>query len=355
MSSWLLKTTVQHLFAALPRPAWWNGLMQRYVTRGLRLQPYGEFQAKAKAGRRHFRNYYDSSRRPRENFSVVEAGTGWFPIIPIALHFCGAGKIWTYDIVALMQPDTFQQVVKHFCSFATTGELYDVLPEAKRDRVSDFLSLARSPMPPIEFLRCLNIRAVIGDVSDTQLDSGSIDFVFSHGVLEHFPLPLLAKTAMEFRRICHRSSVMSHFVGMADQFSFSDKSITPFNNLRYSARVWEWLDSPIIPQNRLRTPDYIDILTTAGFEILVRDDINGMESDLAKIHLAHEFCRYRRSDLRVLYSWLISRPLATQSLCGGISPTEQSAVCGPGRQLRISAEGGRIRALSKEGADDMAN
>jgi Methyltransferase domain len=322
MSSWLLKTALQHVFGALPRREWWNGLMQRYVTRGLCLEAYGEFQAKVRAGQRHFRNYYEFSTQPRENFVVVEVGTGWFPIIPIALHLCGAGQIWTYDIVSLIRTDTFHKVVEHFCSFATTGELYEVLPDALRDRVSDFITLARSPLPPIEFLRRLNINPAIGKVCNLPLKRGSVDFVFSHGVLEHFTPPLLAKAAIEFRRVCHGSSAMSHFVGMADQFSFSDKSITPFNNMRYSTRVWKWLDSPIIPQNRLRTPDYIGVLTSAGFEVLAREDIIGEERALARVKLAPEFRHYTQGDLRVLYSWLVSRPLADNSLSDSISPKD---------------------------------
>jgi hypothetical protein len=205
MNSWLLKTALQHVFGVLPWPEWWNGLVQRYVTRGLRLEAYGEFQAKVRAGQHHFRNYYEFSSQPQDNFAVVEVGTGWFPIIPIALYLCGAGQIWTYDIVRLVRADTFQKVVEYFCSFAMTGELYEVLPDALRSRVSYFLSLASSPLPPIEFLRRLNINLVIADVSDLPLRPGSVDFVFSHGVLEHFSPTLLAKTASEFRRVCHGS------------------------------------------------------------------------------------------------------------------------------------------------------
>lgn len=336
MSSWLLKTAVQHVFAVLPRPEWWNGLMQQYVTGGLRLEAHGEFQRKVRAGQRHFRNYYEFSIQARENFSVVEVGTGWFPIIPIALHLCGAGQIWSYDIVRLMRTDGFQKVVEYFCSFATTGELYELLPDALPERVSYFLSLARSSLPPIEFLKRLDINAVIGDVTNLPLNSGSVDFVFSHGALEHFPPALLDRTATEFRRLCHRSSVMSHFVGMADQFAFFDKSITPFNNMRYSTRAWRWLDSPIIPQNRLRTPDYINFFTNAGFEMSAREDIDGEQSDLARIHLAPEFRRYAQADLRVLWSWLILHPLAESRLSENISPSMPPTMYRAGTDLRAS-------------------
>jgi hypothetical protein len=311
MSSWLLKTAVQHVFKGLPRTQWWNGLMQQHLTGGLRLQPYGEFQAKLKACRRHLQFYQSWSRKPRDNFSVVEIGTGWFPIIPIGLHLCGAGEILTYDIVRLLRPDTLGMVVEYLCLFARTGELYEILPEARPEPVSQLMRLARSPVDrsPVEFLKRLNIQAIIGNVCNLRSDNGSVDLVYSHGVLEHLAPPLLAQAMAEFRRVCGWSSVMSHFIGMADQFSSFDKSITPFNNLRYSARAWRWLDSPIIPQNRLRVSDYIHNYSTAGFETVAREDVNGAESDLAKVRTAPEFARYSRDELLALYSWLIARPV----------------------------------------------
>jgi len=313
MSSWLFKTAIQHIISSLPRTEWWNGLFQRYVTGGLRLQPYGEFQAKLRASYRHFNNYQAWSRHPCENFSVVEIGTGWFPIIPIGLYLSGAGEIRTYDIVRLIQADAFKKVIEHFRLFIATGELFTILPSARHDRVSELMRLApeAARLSPVEFLECLNIHAVLGNVTALPLPTGSVDLVFSHGVLEHFPLPLLTCAMAEFHRVCSSSSVMSHFIGMADQFGFGDKSITVFNNLRYSSRAWRWLDSPIIPQNRLRVPDYSNAYINSGFEIVFREDINGAHTDLATVEIAPEFLRYSKEELLVLYSWLIGRPVET--------------------------------------------
>lgn len=285
--------------------------MQEYVTGGLRLHPDGEFLAKLKASQYHFQNYQRWSLNPVTDLFVVEVGTGWFPIIPIGLYLCGARQVLTYDIVRLLKPETFRKVVGCFCLFAQTGKLEQVLPGARPDRIATFVDLARSSsnLPPIEFLKCLNIRAVLGNVCNLPLDQASVDLVFSHGVLEHFAPPLLEQAMSEFRRVCGRSSVMSHFIGMADQFGLYDKSITPFNNLRYTSRAWRWLDSPIIPQNRLRASDYVRACIGAGFEIVDRRDVNGAESDLASIEVAKEFAKYSRDDLLVLYLWLVARPV----------------------------------------------
>ena len=311
MSAWLLKTALQRAISGLPHPEWWNGLLQRYVTSGLRLQPYGEFQRKLKACRRHVDYYYACSRRPRVEFTVVEVGTGWFPIIPIGLYLCGAGEIWTFDIVRLLRKDTFRKVIECFGLFAETGELKKILPRVCSRAVSKLLEWA--PLVetelPVDFLERLNIHALVQDIRRTGLPDRSVDMVFSHGVLEHFPPRMLAEAITEMRRVCSDSAVMSHFIGMADQFANFDQSITPFNNLKYSARKWRWLNNSIIPQNRLRVSDYCRAYEQAGFEVAFREDTNGAESDLASIRLAADFEHYDKQDLLVLFSWLVGRPV----------------------------------------------
>jgi hypothetical protein len=311
MSSWLLKTALQRAISGLPRSHWWNALLQRHVTGGLRIQPYGEFQGKLKACRRHLDFYREFSGQVREDFTVVEIGTGWFPIIPIGLHLCGAREIWTFDIVRLLRADTFNKVIEYFCLFAKTGKLYEILPAALPARVVELIDLSSSVtrMSPVEFLERLNIHALVHDVRNSGLGDRSANMVFSHGVLEHFPPPMLAEALGELRRICSRDSVMSHFIGMADQFASFDRSITPFNSMRYSAWAWRWLNNSMIPQNRLRISDYRRAYSDAGFEIVAEEDLNGAESDLASVRLAAEFEHYDKQELLVLFSWLVGRPI----------------------------------------------
>jgi hypothetical protein len=183
MSSWLLKTVLQRAIGVLPRSHWWNGLLQRYVTGGLEIQPYGEFLGKLQACRRHFDYYRTFSRQSREDFSVVEIGTGWFPIIPIGLYLCGAGEIWTFDIARLLRRDTFSKVIECFCLFAQTGELGKILPAVRSSALAKLLELAplATKVSPVDFLERLNIHALVQDVRRSGLEDGSVDLVFGQG------------------------------------------------------------------------------------------------------------------------------------------------------------------------------
>jgi hypothetical protein len=79
MPSWLLKTTIHHVLKAFPHPEWWNGLMQRHVTRGLQLEPHGEFLGKLLACRRHLRNYLSYSTKPTDSFRQSRSALDGFP------------------------------------------------------------------------------------------------------------------------------------------------------------------------------------------------------------------------------------------------------------------------------------
>jgi hypothetical protein len=322
MSRWLLKSGAQRVISLLPHSERWNAFLQRHVTKGLKLRQHGEFEGKLVKCRRHLERYQEFSLSPKRDFSVVEIGTGWFPIIPIGLYLCGAREIWTFDIVRLVSASTLAQVVNCFQIANDSGELAQLLPLASSERIGRLLEIGSivKNTPPAECLELLNIHAIVGDVRSSGLAEGSTDLIFSNGVLEHISPAPLRELFAEFRRLASRDSVMCHYIGIADQFASFDRSITPFNYMRYTNRAWRWLDNPIIPQNRLKVSDYRRAYVEAGFEIVDVEDIEGAEGDLDSIRLAPEFAHYSRHDLLVLYSWLVARAVISEPRPAGQTP-----------------------------------
>lgn len=310
MGRWIVKTLVQRGLSLLPRSDWWNELLQRHVTRGLRLEPEGEFRGKLLACRKHFDCFCQASTRPNAGFNALELGTGWFPIIPLGLYLCGARSVWTYDVVRLLRSDTFRRTLECFRVFQKTGRLVEILPAALPERMEQFAALLKRDgrTSPEQLLDELNIHAVVGDVRQSEQAHGTIDFVFSNGVLEHLSPAALAETMAAFRLLLRPDGVMCHHIGLADQFASFDRSITPYNFLQYSPKVWRWLNNPIIPQNRLRHSDYVSILESSGFDVVRQETVPGRVQDLRSVVLAPEFQSYSEPDLLVLTSWLVSRP-----------------------------------------------
>jgi hypothetical protein len=309
MSSWLLKTSIQRLISTLPSSHRWNGLLQRYVTKGLTLTVHGQFEAKLMACRRHFEAYQKFSAHPKGEFTAVEIGTGWFPIIPLGLFLCGANRVLTLDIRPLLSGHTVRQTLRCFRQINKAGQLSAFLPAVQPERIALLEKLESQSAPdPAGCLKAMNIFPVMADLREADLPDESADLVFSNGVLEQVPKHVLQDLFRVFSRITGRASVISHHIGIADEFARLDHSITRFNYMRFSSRAWQWLDSPMITQNRLKSSDYQAICQDAGFEIVDAQEVLGSEHDLDRIKLAAEFSHYSRRDLLVLDLWLIARP-----------------------------------------------
>ena len=309
MERWILKTAVQHVISWLPWSHRWNELLQKYVTKGLRLRP-SDFEAKLGCCRKHWEHYRTFSRKPKEAPAVLELGTGWFPIVPVGLYLCGAESVTTYDLVPLVRPAGFRQSIELFCEYDQDGRLQAGLPWVLPDRVRQLRQLLPlvGGTSPAELLARLNIHAVIGDARRTGLPSGSVDFVCSTVVFEHIPRDVLAGLFAEFRRISTKDAAMSHYIGLKDQYANFDPSLSPFNFLKYSDRRWRLLNNQMIPLNRLRIPEYRRLHAEAGYRIVKEENASGALDDLRAIRLAPEFQRYTEEDLLVLFSWLASVP-----------------------------------------------
>ena len=57
-------------------------------------------------------------------------------------------------------------------------------------------------------------------------------------------------------------------VRLDDEYAYSDRRISHYNHLRYSPWIWRHLiSSPLMTFNRLRSPDYRELLEEAEFKI----------------------------------------------------------------------------------------
>jgi hypothetical protein len=266
------------------------------------------FEARVEYCRRHLEHLHEFRGQMQDGFNVLEIGTGWYPVIPVGLYLCGAGQVWTFDIAPLLSSERVSYMLRKFSSSAKTGRLQQLLPDIRPDRVEALHTVAeRSADSSLESLARLNITAETREAQNTGLAPATIDLFTSTGVLEYIPGFALNEILGECRRIGRPGAVQSHYLNLVDQFSYFDQSITPFNFLKYSARSWKYLNSPLTWQNRFRISDFRRILGESGYRVLKEDCTRGKPEDLAKVKLAPEFQDYRREDLLVLYAWIAGR------------------------------------------------
>lgn len=314
MPSWLIKSALQNVIGRLPGSFWWNMLFQKHVTRGY--YPSREaFESKLECCRRHLDHYLKFSPAQRLGFTAFELGTGAWPIVPIGLYLCGASEIHTYDLVPFLNRDLLARTLSLFAEAGKEGVLDRVLKTVQPERlvfIEEALSRVETEAPA-RLLARMGIHLNIGDARATKLPDGSADLIFSTVVFEHIDADILSGLLKEFRRIASPDAVMSHYVGLADQYASFDKSITPFNFLQFSDRQWRFLNNPIIPQSRLRMADYRKLFNQNGWRIIEERNLVGGLEDLRKIDLAAKFKEHSVEDLRVLFSWMAARPTSERS------------------------------------------
>jgi len=95
------------------------------------------------------------------------------------------------------------------------------------------------------------------------LPDQSVDFAWSHAVLEHVRRELFDETLRELRRVMRPGGASSHRIDLEDHLAES------INHLRFSRRVWEsWtFRNSGFYTNRLRRSEILKSAHSAGFDV----------------------------------------------------------------------------------------
>ncbi|HEV2717150.1 MAG TPA: class I SAM-dependent methyltransferase [Terriglobales bacterium] len=300
---WKTKAAIQGTLALLPRGKDWNQAIQRHLTKSLVLDRE-KFLTKLEFARVHVRNLAELEGVTKD-FSVLEVGTGRFPIVPLYMFLRGAGQVVSLDIICLLRADTIRDTLRFYQAELKAGRIPEVLPE----RAACLLEVIHTSTPATtpQLLREFNIVTELCDARQTALPKHSFDLLVSNTTLEHIPGPILVEILRHWRELACPNAVMSHFIDMRDHYAEWDRSITVYNFLRYSKRRWRWFNNSLLYQNRLRISDYRRIHADAGWEIVFEQADPGWQDDLATIPLAEEFRDYSRDDLQVPTCWMVSR------------------------------------------------
>jgi SAM-dependent methyltransferase len=131
------------------------------------------------------------------------------------------------------------------------------------------------PCPSID--DCPDVRSILercgarylteGLQSLRQIESGSVDLIFSQAVLEHVRRKDFLATQRECRRILKPGGVCSHRVDLRDHLGGA------LNNLRFSERVWEseFFARSGFYTNRISFAQMPSLFSEAGFQVELTD------------------------------------------------------------------------------------
>ena len=232
--------------------------------------------------------------------TVLEIGTGWFPINGILAHLAGAERVILTDITPHMDQDTFmtakqivmEQLDEHAAAFGIDA------------------ASARARLLPAKVPQDLGLDYQ-APFDITKLEAGSLNVVMSRACLEHIPVPDLRSLCVALRPCLRPDGFMAHAIDNTDHLSHFDPSITRMNFLTWTeARhrtLWRVIGGG---ENRLRHHEYASLFEQAGYTVVAEDallldkDLNGLKG----LRLMPPYDVMKAEQLAASTSWFFLRP-----------------------------------------------
>lgn len=300
---WIAKAVVQKTISFLPYKEKINLLFQQYVTKGVALTDQ-HFQWKIEAAERHIRYFEKYSDQNISNTSVLELGSGWYPIVPISLYLSGFESVTTIDIYSWGSKEKLHEAIAKFIEWNLQGKLSQYISIDPK-RWSILYELHNEQVDIEEFNSALNITQHIGDARTFNYPQ-HYGFICSNNTLEHIPVNILEGILKRFQAQLSEGGMMSHLVDLSDHFAHGDQSITIYNFLKYSDKAWGLIDNDIQPQNRLRFSEYIKLYEKLGVEITYSWARSGEIEDLRSVELNRKYQNFEESDLLISHADFVS-------------------------------------------------
>ena len=243
---------------------------------------------------------------PIRGTTVLEVGSGWQPMIPVLYSLAGAARVYLTDLNVLLRPDTFAAALR-----ALRTQRAAILRELKLEAQTLDHALREDPAASME-RRLEELRLVYlapCDCRKLNLPAESVDVVTSRACLEHIPPDVLLDIFHESHRLLKHGGLACHWVDPSDHWEHQDKSLSRVNFLKYSDALFRLtFINPINYQNRLRHPEYVQMLDTAGFR-LVREERQVDEASLRRLphmRLTERFRKFSYEDLATIDSLLLA-------------------------------------------------
>jgi SAM-dependent methyltransferase len=236
-----------------------------------------------------FKQHYDLVK-PSKGFVGLELGPGDTLASALLSQSFGGSASYLIDVRDFAQRDmSFYYSLRRFLSEKN-------LPARDLESVAsveELLSLCRS-------------RYMTGGVASLRLiPDGSVDFIYSHSVLEHIREAEFLETMRELRRIVRNSGGCSHRIDLQDHLSGA------LNNLRFSKGLWEsnFISQSGFYTNRIRFSEMIEMFKAAQFDAHVVKIDTWRELPTPKQKLAARFRKMSDEDLRVSGFTVLLKPV----------------------------------------------
>ena len=301
---WMLKALVQKIISWLPNSQKVNFWFQKNVTKGVLLtdQHFSDKLVSATDHVRYYRKF--GGIYP---FKCLELGSGWYPVVPIALFLTGAKEIVSIDISPLMNKNGILECIDKYLNWHEEGRLGKLEDQIDHERWKELEALKGFSGSFESLCKKLKLKLKVEDARNTGFPDDSFDLICSNNTYEHIYPAVLTEIISEFHRILKPGGVNSHFIDMSDHFAHLDETISIYHFLRYSDRRWDLIDNSVQPQNRLRKKDYLKIYEQLNISLVHEKDRPGDLKVLQREKLDPHFSRnYSFEELAISHTHLVN-------------------------------------------------
>lgn len=224
---------------------------------------------------------------PLSGVTHYEVGAGWHLAVPLSLWCLGLERQITVDVARLARVELINRAIDCLQRLPVDMARRPRRTVRRIEQLEDFYGIAY-------WAPC--------DARSLPLPAESVDWFTSTLTLQHIPVPVLRGILAEARRVLKPFGLLLGYIDYADNYAYTDRTITVYNFLRFSESQWRWFNPSLHYQNRLRHVQYRRLLQEAGFTILHETINGGSERDISIIkamNLAREFAGFRAEELAV--------------------------------------------------------
>lgn len=224
-----------------------------------------------------FKSHYAAGTLESE-FTCLELGPGDSLLSALVAYACGAKQIYLLDVgrFASMDLALYQRAAAQLkaCGLRVP-QTFDSVDEMLRKCGAQYLSNGLAGLESIA--------------------SDSVDFIWSHSVLEHVRKSEFTDTAIQCRRILRATGFASHHVDLKDHLARA------LNNLRFSEKVWEsrLFRNSGFYTNRIRYSEMLADFDRCGFSVSVSAKECWSRAPTPRQHLHKNFRSLPDTDLLV--------------------------------------------------------
>jgi predicted SAM-dependent methyltransferase len=222
-----------------------------------------------RAFQQHF-NRVSQFKQLEPGFTSLELGPGNSLFSALICRSLGGDKTYLVDAenFVMEEPEIYQEMASYL---------------AQQNLAAPKIENSQSVAEVMD--NCGGVYLTSGLDSLKEIEDHSVDFVWSHAVLEHVRRSEFLEIMQETRRVISNDGVCSHTVDLKDHL---DESL---NNLRFQENFWEssFVEKSGIYTNRIRCAEMLDIFKEAGFEVKATQVNKWQNLPISRTSLAKKF------------------------------------------------------------------